>query len=528
MIATIPKAPTLVLSRLAWGRVLAVRLALPLTLAWPVAGAAQRAGAVSERLRGQEIAATFPPLDHPECRPAAGAVHMRDEDTVLGVVVEGRARAYPWWVLKNYHVVNDTIGRTALAVSLCEQCTGGAAFRRELQGRTLSLRVAGVYNGTIVLQDRETGTLFSPFAGRGLEGPLAGQKLQRLPLIFTHWDEWVARHPDTDVVFARESLRGGHGAWYTPGKWGIVSEMGSTIVDFDPRMPENAVVYGVENDQGKAYPLKEVRARGGVVNDAVGPLPVVIVARGTLEAAGFERRLDGRVLSFRASPEPPGAMVDEETGSRWSIEGEALAGPLRTKRLPPLDGYSVEWHVWSAYNPRAEVLETTATRAPAPTTLLGEPPAFPALILAGALGGAPPRALPLDGELNLVVLFAAWCPPCRIEMPRLQRLTDEYASSGLRAAGIAVHIPEDLEREAVRRFLAEAKITFPTFLIDDAAYLELDDLARSTGGSGLVLPTVFVVDRRQKVLAVHRGRDLETLPETVKTLLGQASASRTR
>ena len=82
------------------------------------------------------------------------------------------------------------------------------------------MRVAGVHNGTIVLQDRETGTLFSPFGGRGLEGPLAGQKLERFPLVLTHWDEWVARHPATDVVFAAPGLRGGHGAWYTPGKWG--------------------------------------------------------------------------------------------------------------------------------------------------------------------------------------------------------------------------------------------------------------------------------------------------------------------
>ena len=56
--------------------------------------------------------------------------------------------------------------------------------------------------------------------------------------------------------------------------------MGATLPDNDPRLPENALVYGVENGEGKAYPLAEVRARGGVVNDAVGPLPVVIVARG--------------------------------------------------------------------------------------------------------------------------------------------------------------------------------------------------------------------------------------------------------
>ncbi len=265
---------------------------------------------------------------------------------------------------------------------------------------------------------------------------------------------------------------------------------------------------------------REVRARGGVVNDAMGTLPVVIVAHGTLEAAGFERRLDGRVLTFRASPDPPGAMLDEETGSRWSIEGEALAGPLRTKRLAPLDGYSVEWHVWSAYNPRAEVFaSTTATRTGSGASPQVDGLVLPAIALADARNGAPPQPLRLDGELNLVVLFAAWCPPCRVEMPRLQRLADERAASGLRAAGIAVLIPEDSEREAVRRFLGETSITFPVFLVDDAAYAKLEDLARRAGGPGLVLPTVYVVDRERRILAVLRGRDVETLPGIVTKLL---------
>jgi thiol-disulfide isomerase/thioredoxin len=497
--------------------------AFALMLAWPPAAPGQDAGRVSDRLRGREIARTTPPLHDPECRPAASATHMRDEDTVLGVVVAGYARAYPWWVLKNHHVVNDTVGGIPIAVSLCEQCTGGAAFRRKLDGRVLSMRVAGVYNGTIVLQDRDTGTFFSPFGGRGLEGPLVGRQLERLPLFFTHWDEWVARHPTTDVVYALPSQRGGHGAWYTPGKWGIVSEMGETLVDLDPRLPENALVYGVESGKGKAYPLAEVRARGGVVNDAVGPAPVVIVAGGSLDAAGFERRLDDRVLTFHPSKEPAFAMEDEETGSRWSVEGDAREGPLRGKRLAPLDGYSVEWHVWSAYHPRAALLET-AVPLPGASS---ETPVFPSLILPSTEGG-PPRALPLEGEVNLVVLFAAWCPPCRAEMPRVKRLLGEHAAAGLRAVGIAIHIPEDLEREAVRRYLAEAKVTFPTFLVDDAAYEQIETLGRSLGGSGLVLPTVFAVDRQGKVRGTYRGREVETLPVAVAKLLGQVAEGRGR
>ena len=153
---------------------------------------------------------------------------------------------------------------------------------------------------------------------------------------------------------------------------------------------------------------------------------------------------------------------------------------------------------------------------------------LPDLALADARRGALPRPLRLDGALNLVVLFAAWCPPCRVEMPRLQRLAEERAGSGLRVVGIAVHIPEDLERDAVRLYLDEAKITFPTFLIDDVAYDGLEDVARRAGGPGLVLPTVFVVDRERRVLAVYRGREVETLPGALTSLLTRAEAAKAR
>ncbi len=479
------------------------------------------AGQASERLRGKDIASQMPPLDRPEYRYAPSATHMRDEDLVLGVVVSGRARAYPAWILKNFHVVNDAIGQTPVAVSFCEQCSGGGAFRRERNGRVLSMEVAGVYNGTIVLRDRETGTLWAPFSGRAIEGPLLGQKLDRLPLSVTHWDQWVSRHPETDVLWAQPSRRSGHGSWYTYGKWGIVTEMGETLETWDPRLPENALVYGVESAEGaKSYPFSSVETRRGVVNDQVGPTPVVIVVRGGVEAAGYERNLEGRLLTFRSAPSSEGVMIDGETGSRWSWEGEAVDGVLRGERLQPLDGYSVEWHVWSAYNPRADVFDLPPQDKPVPPR---EGLAFPKLTLS-AVGTGLPQALKLDAEVNLVALWAAWFPPCRAEMPLIQELARKHAARGLSAVGIAIHIPEDIEREAVTRFVAEARITFPTFLVDEPAYDQLEALTRSLGGSGVVLPTVFVVDKRAGVLAVFRGKEVDTLPDALTRLLGPVRA----
>jgi thiol-disulfide isomerase/thioredoxin len=472
---------------------------------------------VADRIRGREIAGQLPPLDHPEHRIAASAMHMRDEDLVWGVVVSGRARAYPWWILKNYHVVNDAIADVPVAIAFCEQCSAASAYRRATGGRVLSMEVPGVYNGTIILRDRETRTLWAPFSGRAIEGPLQGAKLDRFPLFLTHWDEWVARHPDTDVLWDRPSAREGHGAWYLPGRWGIVSEMGATMAALDPRLPENALVYGVEaGANAKAYPLSQVELQGGVVNDQAGKIAVVILARGAFEAAGYERRLEGRLLTFRPSSLPGGAMTDAETGSLWSSEGEALRGPLRGERLAALDGYSVEWHVWSAYHPGAVIFKEPGEVTPRRPR---DEWVFPEITLPSLPTGTP-RKITWPGKVNLVVLWAAWCSSCRVEMPLVQALVREHASAGLAAVGIAIHIPEEIERDAIERFVADAGIRFPILQVDDPTYEQLDSLARDTGRPGLVLPMVFLVDQRGRVLDVLSGREVDALREKAETLLG--------
>jgi thiol-disulfide isomerase/thioredoxin len=467
---------------------------------------------IEDRIRGRTIAASSPPLERPAVRTVAEATHMRDDDIVLAVTVAGQDRAYPWWVAKNAHVVDDVVGGVPLVIAFCEQCTGAAAFHRRVDGRELVFEVAGVYNGTIILRDRQTRSLWAPFSGRALEGPLSGRKLERLPLAVMRWDEWTARHPRGEVAWAPPAAREGHGSWYDPGKWGIVTEMGSTLQAWDPRLPENELVYGVEGDgvgqgdkKGKAYTLAWLRDGKGIANDAVDGVPVVVVARGRLDVAAFDRRVKARELTFRASSGSQAVMNDTETSSDWSGDGEALAGPLQGERLKPMDGYVVEWHVWSSQNPAAEV-------AGVPDVVTSAVPAdlsFPALSLTGLDGRTRPLTFP--GSVNLVVLWAAWCPTCRDEMPAVARLVEAHASQGLSAVGIAVHIPDEDERDEVRRFAKEARLGFPILMVDEDAYDRLEALDRKTGGPGVVLPTVFVADGKGRILSVIRGKAAEGL-----------------
>jgi hypothetical protein len=61
-----------------------------------------------DKLSGSSgLAKAFPSLDTPVYVGAAEATHTRLDDEIVGVVYRSRARAYPTWAVRHFHIVND-------------------------------------------------------------------------------------------------------------------------------------------------------------------------------------------------------------------------------------------------------------------------------------------------------------------------------------------------------------------------------------------------------------------------------------
>lgn len=71
-------------------------------------------------------------------------------------------------------------------------------------------------------------------------------------------------------------------------------------------------------------------------------------------ATAFDRRLDGRTLSFEAAGE--GRFRDRETASTWDITGRAVAGELRGERLELVADQQF-WFTVAAFLPDARILD---------------------------------------------------------------------------------------------------------------------------------------------------------------------------
>lgn len=87
---------------------------------------------------------------------------------------------------------------------------------------------------------------------------------------------------------------------------------------------------------------------------------------------------------------------------------------------------------------------------------------IPELILT-SLGGAQISTQTFRGKLLVLNVWATWCPPCRREMPSLERLSKHVDSKRIVVAGVSVDTDTNLALE----FLGQNGVTFRNFTDPD-------------------------------------------------------------
>ena len=141
------------------------------------------------------------------------------------------------------------------------------------------------------------------------------------------------------------------------------------------------------------------------------------------------------------------------------------------------------------------------------------PVAAPALVLKD-LDGQPHDLAKLKGKVVLINFWATWCPPCRREMPSMERLSN--ALEGEPFVVLAVDVGED--RDTIEAFTSQLDTTptFPILLDTDSRTLQAWKVAG--------LPSTFIVDRQGRVVAsAIGGREFDhpELVQAIRKLLGK-------
>ncbi|MFA7239021.1 MAG: TlpA disulfide reductase family protein [Sulfuricellaceae bacterium] len=135
-----------------------------------------------------------------------------------------------------------------------------------------------------------------------------------------------------------------------------------------------------------------------------------------------------------------------------------------------------------------------------PLIPLGERKPAPELKLED-VDGKPRNLAELRGKVVLVNFWATWCPPCRREMPSMQRLYQSLPKE--RFEILAVNIGEDDGTVFAFTGTLEPSPTFPLLLDRDSGAL------RKWPVKGL--PTSFIIDKKGRMaLRAVGGRDFDS------------------
>jgi len=112
------------------------------------------------------------------------------------------------------------------------------------------------------------------------------------------------------------------------------------------------------------------------------------------------------------------------------------------------------------------------------------------------------------GQVVLINFWAAWCTPCRAEIPQFMTLQDQYRSRGFQAVGVSLDDPEGVLRD----FCRESKVNYPIVMGNQR-------IAEAFGGV-LGLPTTFLIGRDGLIHAKYEGAtDFPRLEHEITALL---------
>jgi cytochrome c biogenesis protein CcmG/thiol:disulfide interchange protein DsbE len=112
------------------------------------------------------------------------------------------------------------------------------------------------------------------------------------------------------------------------------------------------------------------------------------------------------------------------------------------------------------------------------------------------------------GKVVILSLWASWCPPCREELPLLQKIHKQLEPQGGVVLGVAT---KDAKEEALAE-IRDFHGTFPSLHDPRGRYF---DALKATG-----LPETVVIDRRGKIVLTYRGAVTRSwIEQVVKPLL---------
>lgn len=219
----------------------------------------------------------IPPIDNPKFETVSSVSDLGDQEPVIGLEINGDARAYPLRVMTWHEIANDRVGGVPVAVTYCPLCNAAIVFDARIDGQALSFGTTGkLRNSDLIMYDRASESWWQQFIGEGIAGIHTGKRLKLIASRLESWSDFRNRHPDGKVLVPNNRLMRDYGR--------------NPYVNYD--MAQQPFLYS-----GAMPPGISPMARVVVVRRETGP-PIVTALQKVRDAGELSR--DGITIGWKA------------------------------------------------------------------------------------------------------------------------------------------------------------------------------------------------------------------------------------
>lgn len=334
---------------------------------------------------GQLAPSLVPSLNDPATVSAEDATYLDDGDRVVGVVINGEARAYPLAILWYHYAINDVVGGVPIIVTHVMHSGSSVVFEGRFEGERRFFQTTGFFYASNILFRDATITekphrLIPQMYGVIVEGPSRGTLWPQVPCVEMRWAEWKALYPETRVL-SRDT--------------GYVRNYGVYPLGTSYQEEDNWIMFPLPDFPGADAPWKDWVFGVGwghyfkvfllesivgdvdettdvmrLLEDFVGGEPIAIVVRAVgvdlPTAWALRRTVSGRTVDLElVSSDGERELRDPGTGARWSASGQLRASGTLTNAsdlewVP--NAYPGFWFAWSLFHLGVDVRATAESR----------------------------------------------------------------------------------------------------------------------------------------------------------------------
>jgi len=143
----------------------------------------------------------IPAIDNPRFVAPDEVRDLTDRDPVIGIEINGDARAYPFSVLMRHEIVNDEVGGRMITVTFCPLCNSAIIFDAMIDGKRHDFGTTGrLLKSNLVMYDRQTESWWQQFTGRALIGEYTGKRLKEIPSRVESFANFKKRFPKGKIL----------------------------------------------------------------------------------------------------------------------------------------------------------------------------------------------------------------------------------------------------------------------------------------------------------------------------------------